>query len=72
MGVIGTTVAAGIRRLALSDPEGRNALDAVTRAELATELRNAFEDPEVRAIVVGSDARNFSTGGNLADVATHT
>ena len=71
MGVTATTLRGRIRRLALNDPKGRNELDADARSELASGLQDAYGDPDIRAIVIGTDVRNFSAGGDLARVAEY-
>lgn len=71
LAITATDGATGVRRLTLDDPAGRNALDADARQALAAALRSAFAAPEVRAIVIGTSGRNFSTGGDINQITQH-
>ncbi len=61
----------GVARLVMCDPAGRNALDESLRDDIAAKLRLLYRDPAVRAIVIGSESRNFSVGGDLSRIADH-
>jgi 2-(1,2-epoxy-1,2-dihydrophenyl)acetyl-CoA isomerase len=61
--------APGVRLMLLCDPLGRNAVNGPMRAALSSGLEAALRDETVRAIVIGSGARNFSTGGDIASIA---
>ena len=61
----------GVRRILMCDPADRNAFDAPFRAALHAAFTTALADPKVRAIVIGGGAKNFSVGGNLAQVASY-
>jgi enoyl-CoA hydratase len=50
-----------------------NALSESMRAELASGMEEADEDPEVRAIVLtGAGDRSFASGGDIGELATRT
>jgi methylglutaconyl-CoA hydratase len=51
--------------ITLDSPENRNALSAELVRELGTHLRNASEDPAVRAIVLTGAGRAFCAGADL-------
>ncbi len=58
----------GVRRILLRDPLERNPINPALRTELARALQAALDDGTVRAIVIGSAGRNFSVGGDLAEI----
>ena len=56
----------GVREIRMSDPAGRNALDASMRGAMSRAMAAASLDPKVRAVVISSASKNFSVGGDLA------
>ncbi len=56
--------------LRLDAPDRRNALDLETMATLATELRAADADPEVRVVVLTGTDPAFCAGLDLAEVSS--
>jgi enoyl-CoA hydratase/carnithine racemase len=56
--------------LVLSRPERRNALSTETMLELTRRLREAGDDPGVRAVVLGAAGPAFSAGHDLRELAT--
>ena len=55
----------GIARLTLNRPEQRNALDPELAGALASAIRAASDDPEVRAIVISGAGTAFCAGAKL-------
>jgi enoyl-CoA hydratase len=62
--------AAGVARIALDQPQTRNALSDQLLGELIVALQSAREDPSVRCVVLTSTHEKvFSSGGDLAGFA---
>lgn len=60
-------VQGGIATLTINDPERRNPMSTDTMAALATNMRAAVADPDVRVVVfTGAGDRAFSAGGDLS------
>lgn len=57
----------GVLTLVLDAPERRNALDYGTVATLASALRRADVDPDVRAVLITATGDVFSAGANLRE-----
>jgi methylglutaconyl-CoA hydratase len=57
----------GIRTLTLDSPANRNALSARLLEQLAAALRDATEDPAVRAIVLTGTGPVFCSGADLSE-----
>jgi methylglutaconyl-CoA hydratase len=57
--------ARGVATLTLNRPEIHNAFDDRLIAELAHKLREAANDPDVRAIVLAANGKSFSAGADL-------
>lgn len=53
----------------LNRPEARNGIDVAMRDELTAVLADADADPEVRAVVLTGQGRDFCTGADLAPAA---
>jgi enoyl-CoA hydratase len=63
----------GVVRIALNQPESRNALSAQLLGELTAALERAAEEDAVRCVVLAStDERVFSSGANLAGFAAES
>jgi 2-(1,2-epoxy-1,2-dihydrophenyl)acetyl-CoA isomerase len=60
--------APGVRELRLRDPTGRNPVNVAMRAALRAALLAARDDPQTRAIIISSAARNFSVGGDVDSI----
>ena len=60
-----------VARISLTDPTGRNAIDEEMRAALSAALKESFDDPDIRAIVIMPEGDNFSVGGDLGRIANH-
>lgn len=56
--------------LVLSRPERRNPLSHATMTELTARLREAGDDPSVRAVVLGAQGPVFCAGHDLRELAT--
>ena len=56
--------------LVLSRPERRNPLSHETMAELTERLREAGDDPSVRAVVLGAQGTAFCAGHDMHELAT--
>jgi enoyl-CoA hydratase/carnithine racemase len=56
--------------LVLSRPERRNPLSHETMTELTARLREAGQDPSVRAVVLGAQGPVFCAGHDLRELAT--
>lgn len=52
--------------LSLNKPDKHNAFDDIVIASLLTHLRQVEADPNVRALVLRSNGKNFSAGADLA------
>ena len=59
-----------VTTLVLSRPERRNPLSHETMTELTARLREAGDDPSVRAIVLGALGPVFSAGHDLRELST--
>jgi 2-(1,2-epoxy-1,2-dihydrophenyl)acetyl-CoA isomerase len=57
---------AGVRWLRLNRPDARNAIDGELRDALEDGLLEADADPDVRALVIAANGRDFCTGGDLS------
>ena len=49
----------------LNRPDSLNSFDTPMRADLAAALREAWTDPAIRVVVLGSEGRVFSAGADL-------
>jgi 2-(1,2-epoxy-1,2-dihydrophenyl)acetyl-CoA isomerase len=67
--VVVRVAAPGVRELRLHDPTGRNPVNVLMRAALRAALLAARDDPQTRAILISSAARNFSVGGDVDAIA---
>jgi len=56
----------GVRRVTLTRPEKRNAMNGPLRRELLAALREADGDPQVRVVVLRGAGRDFCAGYDLA------
>jgi enoyl-CoA hydratase/carnithine racemase len=59
----------GVRRLVLSNPAKRNALDHAILDGIAAAVRAAGEDPDVRCLVLTGAGGMFSSGYDIGDIA---
>jgi enoyl-CoA hydratase/carnithine racemase len=59
-----------VTTLVLSRPGRRNPLSLETMTELTARLREAGDDPEVRAVVIGAEGPAFCAGHDLRELAT--
>jgi 2-(1,2-epoxy-1,2-dihydrophenyl)acetyl-CoA isomerase len=57
---------AGVRWLRLNRPEARNAIDGELREALERALLDSDADPDVRALVIAANGKDFCTGGDLS------
>ncbi len=62
-----TTTANGILTLEFNRPERKNAITGAMYTTLATALRNAEQDPSVRAILITGKPEIFTAGNDLDD-----
>lgn len=58
----------GVRIILMEDPRDRNPINPAMRTVLSAALKAAAGDPAVRAIVLGGAGKNFSVGGDIADI----
>ena len=58
----------GVLKLTLNRPERLNAFAGVMHERLLTELREAGNDPAIRAVLVTGAGRGFCAGQDLSDV----
>lgn len=65
--VISDTPEPGIRRLTISRPDKRNALDRATYGALGAALLDAAENEAVRVVVLTGAGGCFTSGNDLAD-----
>ncbi|MFZ5779771.1 MAG: enoyl-CoA hydratase/isomerase family protein [Pseudomonadota bacterium] len=65
-----TAVKDGVARLTLNRPSEMNAFDADTARALVAAIETFGEDPAVRVLVLGSEGRAFSAGGDFNWVLT--
>jgi methylglutaconyl-CoA hydratase len=65
--LVGVRHSGGVRTLTLDSPANRNALSARLLDGLATALRDATSDPEVRAIVLTGAGTVFCSGADLSE-----
>ena len=59
----------GAATIELNRPEALNAWNAQLGADLLAALRQATEDPTVRAVVLTGAGRGFSSGADLKDIS---
>jgi enoyl-CoA hydratase len=59
------TQAEGVRLVTLTDPQRRNAMDAVMGAELIAATAALREDPDARVVVVTGEGKAFCAGADL-------
>lgn len=57
-----------VRVITLNRPERRNAIDVPDRLELLDRLREAFNNPGTRAVVVTGAGRVFCAGGDISSM----
>jgi len=67
MGEVRLELADGILTATLADVENRNALGAAILNGLHDAIRQANEDPEIRAVVVTNEGTTFCAGANLKE-----
>ena len=67
---IRTSVAGGVARLTLDRPDAMNSFDAETARSIADALDGFAADDAVRVLVLGSEGRVFSAGGDFNWVLT--
>ena len=67
---IRTSVAGGVARLTLDRPDAMNSFDAETARSIADALDGFAADDSVRVLVLGSEGRVFSAGGDFNWVLT--
>ena len=67
MGEVRLETADGILTATLADVENRNALGAAILNGLHDAIRQANEDPEIRAVVVTNEGTTFCAGANLKE-----
>jgi enoyl-CoA hydratase/carnithine racemase len=60
-----------VRRVRLTRPERRNALDAATARSLAEALRQADLDPGTGAVVLEGDGPDFCAGADIREFTTY-
>lgn len=60
-------VTRGLATITLNRPEAMNALDTETKAALRDALRQAADDPEVRAVLLTGSGRAFCVGQDLKE-----
>jgi methylglutaconyl-CoA hydratase len=70
--VVKVEIAAGVLTATLADVENRNALGAALLAGLSAAIRQANEDPAIRAVVVTNVGSTFCAGANLKERAAAT
>jgi enoyl-CoA hydratase len=58
----------GVRVLRLTNPARRNAIDRVSRAELAAAVATIADDDDARVLVVTADGPSFCAGADLVDL----
>ena len=64
--LVSSSIADGVRTIALDDPERRNALSDPLLDELLAALTHARDDPDTRCVVIASTHPTvFCAGGNL-------
>jgi len=59
----------GITRIAINQPEKRNAVGPDVRDELMAKVTDALSDDAVHAIVLGSEGGHFCAGGDITSMA---
>lgn len=62
-------VAEGIARITLCRPQLLNRMDLEAHEEFEDALLAIHRDPAVRAVLIASEGKHFSAGGDLAEVA---
>jgi methylglutaconyl-CoA hydratase len=65
--LVGVEHGEGVRTLSLDSPANRNALSALLLAQLEEALRDAIDDPDVRAIVLTGTGTVFCSGADLSE-----
>ena len=61
-------VAKGVATISLNRPERKNPLTLESYAELRDWFRDLHYDDEVKAVVIGPNGGNFSSGGDVHDI----
>lgn len=67
-GALLVAVEGGVATLTLNRPERRNAIGSQLVNELLWALEDAFNDPEVRSIVLAGAGKAFSAGGDFSQM----
>lgn len=67
MTVITESHSDSIRILRLSRPEKMNAITRAMYGELAQQLNQSAEDPDIRCVVITSDGDHFTAGNDIRD-----
>ena len=63
-----TSLEDGVLLITVNRPEKMNALDSDTLTELKTCIENAYDDPEVKGIIItGSDKKAFVAGADISE-----
>jgi len=63
----------GIARIIINRPAKRNALNRVTRLEMASALEDTRMDSSVKALVIsGAGGKSFISGSDLTELSTFT
>lgn len=62
------TVSDGVATLHLNRPDKRNALNAELVAVLKAALRESAADPEVRAVLLSGEGKDFCSGADLSEL----
>jgi enoyl-CoA hydratase len=70
MSLVRYEVAAQVATLTLDSPTNRNALSAAMVADLTAALRDAADDPQVRAVRLTHTGRVFCAGADLTQAGT--
>ena len=68
--LVGVQHRGGVRTLTLDSPANRNALSARLLAQLEHALRDATNDPDVRAVVLTGSGTVFCSGADLSERGT--
>lgn len=64
--------AGAVLHVSLNRPEARNALNAAMRKELLEVFRQAETEPEVKAVLVTGEGRNFCAGADIKELQART
>ena len=70
LSVIQLEITDGLARVCLNRPKANNALDADMARELAEVATQCAENPEIRAVLLCANGVRFTTGGDLAFLAS--